>query len=69
MAEKIKDVREERDRLKEEVEALNTDLDELLDTVRRHHEETHAGVFRWCASPVCKLAGTFDVNAEARPFA
>lgn len=60
MAEKIADVRAERDGLKEQVSEMTVDLARMIEMTRAHHEDDHREVFRYCGYELCRLAGELE---------
>lgn len=66
MAQKISEVREERDAAVERAAELTEDIEQVRDVTLRHHDDNHTGVFRYCDNPVCKLVSTLDFEVDER---
>ncbi len=66
MAEKISEVRAGRDRLTAALAEAESETGQVMDVVRRHHDDTHTGVWRYCDNPVCRLVSTLDYASDAR---
>jgi hypothetical protein len=61
-------LREQLSEVEADLEKSRDDIRQAQDVVLRHHEDTHAGVYRYCDNPVCRLVSTFDYDPGIRPF-
>jgi hypothetical protein len=60
MAKKMSELREELETLQESYDDVFQDAVNLIEATRCEHDNRHAGVFRWCNNPMCRLAAELD---------
>lgn len=59
-------LREQLDQEQADHAETTEELRTLIEIIRRHHDDTHPEVFRYCDNPVCKEAGLFEFEPESR---
>ncbi len=60
MAKKISELREELQDLQENYDESYHNISSLIASVRREHDTSHPGIFRWCENPLCGLASGLE---------
>lgn len=59
-------LREQLEQEKADHAETQAELDELIETIQRWHDDTHPEVFRYCDNPVCEQAGLLEFTPESR---